>query len=261
MNTNKPARWFRLYAEFSTDPKVQMLSEVVQRRYLMILCLRCSNGDVTLHDSEVAFQLRISHDEWVETKRELIGKNLVCDDNKPVAWDRRQFASDTSAERVAAFRARQKKQCNVTVTTPETEKETETETENTKTRRDSRFNAHAHLLSLGVDESVAQDFIALRKQKRATVTLTALNGIEREAAKANVSLNAALEIVCARGWQSFKADWVRPEMLKHGDSKPDWAVEKENRMRAFAGDSAAKPQIQSTGNIIDITPQTKLIGG
>jgi len=130
-----------------------------------------------------------------------------------------------------------------------------------KNIRAPRFNAHAHLLSLGVDESVAQDFIALRKQKRATVTLTALNGIEREAAKANLSLNAALEIVCARGWQSFKADWVRPEMLKHGDSKPDWAVEKENRMRAFAGDSAAKPQIQSTGNIIDITPQTKLIGG
>ena len=130
-----------------------------------------------------------------------------------------------------------------------------------KIQRAPRFNAHAHLLSLGVDESVAQDFIALRKQKRATVTLTALNGIEREAAKANVSLNAALEIVCARGWQSFKADWVRPEMLKHGDSKPDWAVEKENRMRAFAGDSAARPQLQSPGNIIDITPQTKLIGG
>ena len=130
-----------------------------------------------------------------------------------------------------------------------------------KIQRAPRFNAAAFLLSLGVDESVANDFIALRKQKRATLTQTALAGIQREAAKANVSLNEALEIVCARGWQSFKADWVKPEMLKHGNSKPDWAVEKENRMRAFAGDSAAKPQIQSTGNIIDITPQAKLIGG
>ena len=56
--------WFRMYAEFATDPKVQMMSEADQRRFVMLLCLRCSNDDVTLHDDEVAFQLRISNDEW-----------------------------------------------------------------------------------------------------------------------------------------------------------------------------------------------------
>ncbi len=61
--------WFRLYHEFATDPKVQMLSEVDQRRFIMLLCLRCSNDDVTLHDDEVAFQLRISSEEFTETKR------------------------------------------------------------------------------------------------------------------------------------------------------------------------------------------------
>ena len=45
-------QWFRFYAEFATDPKVQMLSEQDQRRFIMLLCLRCSNGDVTLHASE-----------------------------------------------------------------------------------------------------------------------------------------------------------------------------------------------------------------
>ena len=29
--------WFRMYAEFATDPKVQMLSEADQRRYIMLL--------------------------------------------------------------------------------------------------------------------------------------------------------------------------------------------------------------------------------
>ncbi len=33
--------WFRLYHEFSADPKVQMLSEADQRRYIMLLCMRC----------------------------------------------------------------------------------------------------------------------------------------------------------------------------------------------------------------------------
>ena len=129
MNTNKPARWFRMYAEFASDPKVQMLSECYQRRYMMLLCLRCSNGDVTLQDTEVAFQLRIDEAEWVKTKDILIDKNLINKRNQPVAWDKRQFASDTSAERVAAHRARQKQQSNVTVTTPEKEKEKESKKE------------------------------------------------------------------------------------------------------------------------------------
>ena len=134
--------------------------------------------------------------------------------------------------------------------------------ENTKAlARVPRFDAQAHLLSLDVDANVANDFLALRKQKRATLSLTAINGIQREAAKANITLTQALEISCARGWQSFKADWIKNETIRTGNNKPDWAVEKENRIRAFAGDSAAKPQDQLTGNIIDITPQAKLIGG
>ena len=132
MNTNKPARWFRMYAEFASDPKLQMLSECYQRRYMMILCLRCSNGNVTLQDTEVAFQLRIDVTEWEKTKAVFVEKNLINKHNQPTAWDKRQFASDSSAERVAAHRARQKEACNVTVTPPEKEKETKKETKKEK---------------------------------------------------------------------------------------------------------------------------------
>ena len=57
----------------------------------------------------------------------------------------------------------------------------------------------------GVALSVWQDFHKTRKTK---VTETALNGIRREAEKAGITLEAALNECCARGWQSFKADWV-----------------------------------------------------
>jgi hypothetical protein len=127
MDTSVPAKWFRLYAEFVTDPKVQMLSEADQRRFLMLLCLRCGNGDVTLHETEIAFQLRISNEQWGETKAVLLAKNLITEDNKPTAWESRQYASDSSRERVARHRENKKKHCNVTVTPPETETETETE--------------------------------------------------------------------------------------------------------------------------------------
>lgn len=121
--TSLPARWFRMYAEFATDPKVQMLSETDQRRYVMLLCLRCGNGDTTLEDKEVAFQLRIGNEEWAKSKAVLRAKELIDDDNKPTAWEKRQYASDSSTERVRGWRNSQKQKVNVTVTPPETERE------------------------------------------------------------------------------------------------------------------------------------------
>jgi uncharacterized protein YdaU (DUF1376 family) len=66
---------------------------------------------------------------------------------------------------------------------------------------------------IGVTDSVWQDWIKLRKEKRAAVTQTAINGIEREAKKAGVSLQTALETCCERGWTGFKADWLASKSL------------------------------------------------
>jgi hypothetical protein len=128
--------WFRMYAEFATDPKVQMLSETDQRRYIMLLCMRCGNDDVTLQDSEVAFQLRISAEDWAKSKAIFVAKNLIGEDNKPTKWDKRQFRSDSSAERVAAHRAKKKEgmkqQGNVTSKKSnvlDTDTDTDTDTE------------------------------------------------------------------------------------------------------------------------------------
>ena len=125
--------WFRMYAEFATDPKVQMMSEADQRRFVMLLCLRCSNDDVTLHDDEVAFQLRISNDEWSRSKALFLQKGLINEDNTPTSWNKRQFVSDSSAERVRKHRDKKKKDakqaCNVTATPPEADTEAEAEAE------------------------------------------------------------------------------------------------------------------------------------
>lgn len=63
------------------------------------------------------------------------------------------------------------------------------------------------LVNLGVDEQVAKDFLAVRKAKKAPLTMTALDGIKREADKAGISLSTALATCAVRGWQSFKAEW------------------------------------------------------
>ncbi len=70
-----------------------------------------------------------------------------------------------------------------------------------------------------VEELVAKDFIKVRNAKKAPLTRTAVDGIRKEAGKAGISLQAAIEIALQRGWQSFKADWVSGGQL-NGHSEP-----------------------------------------
>lgn len=72
----------------------------------------------------------------------------------------------------------------------------------------ARFDSGEALTELGVEKSVADDWLKLRKQKRAPVTQTALDGIISEAAKAGLSMNDALKTCCSRGWQGFEAAWM-----------------------------------------------------
>ena len=65
-----------------------------------------------------------------------------------------------------------------------------------------------------VDESVWADFKALRKAKKSPITDTAIKGIRKEASNAGISLEKALQLCCARGWQGFKAEWVTDDLKK-----------------------------------------------
>jgi len=203
--------WFRLYGEFATDPKVQMLSEADQRRYVMALCIRCSNGDVTLQDEEMAFQLRISNEEWGRTKAVLQAKGLIDERNQPTAWDKRQFRSDSSAERVRRHREARKNGCNVTETPPDTDTDTDTDTEaeKSKARREQVADSDgAHRKTSGTPKRAA----LLPDDFKPDETASAL------AAEMGVSLSAELpkfrDYHAARGkpmkdWQAALRTWLR----------------------------------------------------
>lgn len=106
--------WFRLYSEFATDTKVQMMPEAMQRRLIMLFCFQCQNGSVseTFHETEretsLAFFMRITVEELRETKIAFAARNFIDDDWNLRAWSKRQYASDSSTARVRDFRARQK---------------------------------------------------------------------------------------------------------------------------------------------------------
>jgi predicted transcriptional regulator len=65
----------------------------------------------------------------------------------------------------------------------------------------------------GVTEQVANDFVAMRKAKRAVITETALSNILLEVQKVNQSGRTyysfeAINEMIARDWRGFKADWI-----------------------------------------------------
>lgn len=74
-----------------------------------------------------------------------------------------------------------------------------------------------------VSEQVWNDFVQQRKQLKAAVTPTALEGIKREAAKAGWSLEQALTECTVRGWRGFKADWVN-KGKPQPSSVTDWGT-------------------------------------
>jgi len=100
--------WFRLYTEFASDPKVQLLDETLQRRFIMLLCLAGAGITPTTNVSEVDFLLRIGVSECERTRSILVAKGLIDDNWFPKKWTKRQFESDSSTERVKRFRKRQR---------------------------------------------------------------------------------------------------------------------------------------------------------
>jgi hypothetical protein len=205
--------WFRMYSEFSHDPKVQMLSEAMQRRYIMLMCLRCSNSLVTLHAEEVAFQLRISNEDLTETKALFIAKGFIDSEWNLLNWEKRQFASDTSKARVAKYRVlqkeKQKEGGNDHVTLQKQKSnalDTDTDTDTDKKRQEKKKSASAPTIP-EISESLMADFQKIRRSKKAPLTDTAINGLRREAEKAGVTMTEAITACCEFGWQGFNADW------------------------------------------------------
>lgn len=71
-----------------------------------------------------------------------------------------------------------------------------------------KFSFKQALLDLGVCESVVNDFLLVRKNKKATNSETAFNRIKNEIAKSGLTANECITIAVEHSWQGFSAEWV-----------------------------------------------------
>lgn len=132
--------WFRLYTEVLNDPKVQSLSGDLFKTWVNVLCIAAENDGVLPDFKALQFLLRCNAEAVTKALQELteagllaVTKNQYGETYQPHNWTKRQYKSDSSADRVKRHRERHKTVTQaVTVTPPETETDTETEQNRTE---------------------------------------------------------------------------------------------------------------------------------
>lgn len=172
--------WIKLHRDLLND-RVFMCLPLASKALAPLLWLLASESKDGIFDGsldELVFRLHITPKDYQDGVKPLIDKGFFV------------VASGVLAE-------------SYQVAIPETERETETKTE-TKAKKETAIA----VCPSNVEEQVWSDYLALRKAKKAPMTVTALAGLKREAEKANWSLNRALDECVSRGWTGFKAEWV-----------------------------------------------------
>lgn len=101
-------------------------------------------------------------------------------------------------------------------------RDTQEEGKEGKEERSKRAGAQLAEKPESVPDQVWADFLTLRRAKRSPLTTTALEGIEREAAKAGWSISDALAECVARGWQGLKAGWLRADQTEAEKAGQVW---------------------------------------
>lgn len=91
-----------------------------------------------------------------------------------------------------------------------------TKQENKDESLQKKFNFKQALLDLGVCENVANDFLLVRKNKKATNSETAFKRIQTEIAKSGLSANDCITFSVENDWKGFKAEWLHKTYNRFG---------------------------------------------
>lgn len=100
------------------------------------------------------------------------------------------------------------------------------------------FDFKRALLDLGIEENIVNDWLLVRKQKKATNTETAFKRIKNEIALSGISANECITLAVERCWMGFKAEWVK-------NIKPSYSNQKKS--------------LYSQSTIVPLHPDLKVI--
>lgn len=75
-------------------------------------------------------------------------------------------------------------------------------------KKKEKFCFKQSLIDLGVNENVAESFMVVRKNKKATNTEIAFNAIKKQIEKSGISANECITICVENSWKGFNAEWI-----------------------------------------------------
>jgi hypothetical protein len=182
--------WFRLYSEFAHDPKVQTMPVAMQRHLIMLFCLRCEGKPLRKYsDEEIAYFLQITPLELPPVKSILEKKGFIDNTWEILNWDKRQYVSDSSTDRVRQYRERMKQDETLlkrgeteNVTVPE-QIQNRTDTEQKQKKPAAKAKPLQFILPDWIDKNAWAGFEEMRKKKRAPMTDRARAGIVQDLEK------------------------------------------------------------------------------
>jgi hypothetical protein len=125
-----------------------------------------------------------------------------------------------------------------------------------------KFDFKKSLLSLNVPENIVNDWIKVRKNKKATNTETAFKKIANEIAKAKITPSEAIQLCVERSWSGFQSDWyLNDKQQKHKNyddnfKRDDGSIDHDAKRQAFVdrvlGRDPSKDENQKSSNFEDI---------
>jgi hypothetical protein len=100
---------------------------------------------------------------------------------------------------------------NKQLTSNNKEEEINNKKEKEYTATPSKFSFFNSLIDYGFDKDLVNDWIKVRKTKKATNTETAFKNFIKELEKRNSNINDVLEFIVSKNWSGFKWEWYDKE--------------------------------------------------
>jgi len=104
-----------------------------------------------------------------------------------------------------------------------------------------KFNFKKSLINYGFDKKLVDDWIKVRKDKRASNTETAFNSFINEVKKRDVNINELLELIVVKNWSGFKWEWY-DNVNKGKQSDVGFQKPNTNDSKFFVTESGIKIQ-------------------
>lgn len=75
--------------------------------------------------------------------------------------------------------------------------------------KSGEFDFKESFIELGVEVKILDDWLQVRKSKRASNTETAFNAIKKQIDDSGLTANECIKIAAERSWQGFKSEWLK----------------------------------------------------